>query len=113
MKIIINRIDRNEQRRTYKIKKAFYTVRNWKGENTAQLYLAEQKLMNAAIPNLYDRADRFVNVKKALKYYRKKYNNEGVTTIAERFVKSKPFINASKLMQFWSVKVMKKMLKIK
>ncbi len=60
----INRLEIQEQRRTYKLEKAFDTVRNWKGENTAQLYLAEQKIMNAATPNLYNRADSFVNVKK-------------------------------------------------
>ncbi len=112
---MINTTYKIAQRNQYKLMKAVNTIIQGKEENmikpTPQYLISEQKFINKVIPEIFDVANKVCKLKKTLSYYRKKYNDEGVTKIAERFIKSKPFIYAHNVMTDMAAKEVKRINK--
>ncbi len=99
---MINSIQKIYAREQYKLAKACKYMIDCKEQNmlkpTVEYLIAEQKVMNETMPGIFEAAKKVCKLQKTLYYYRKKYNNEGVTKIAERFIKSKPYIYAHNAM---------------
>ncbi|MBP3923715.1 hypothetical protein J6E39_00555 [bacterium] len=88
-----------QERNAYKIQKSRMLLqdyntapnpRNFKDDRTA--LIAEQRLMKDTMPEEYEHYKMIFNNKRAIKYYRKKYGQEGVTKVVEKYTKSAPFL---------------------
>ena len=108
----LNRLEIHRARQDYKRNNAIMKLAGKKPATDLELILAEYKLMDYFSPTATTLADKVTNASKSLKYYRKKYNYEGVTRIFERFSKSKPFIKARTIMQAMVMDAIKDVLKV-
>ena len=108
----LNRLEIHRARQDYKRNNAIMKLAGKKTATDLELILAEYKLMDYFSPTSTTLADKVTNASKSLKYYRKKYNDEGVTRIFERFSKSKPFIKARTIMQIMGMDAIKDVLKV-
>jgi len=108
----LNRLEIHRARQDYKRNNAIMKLAGKKQAGDLELILAEYKLMDYFSPTSTTLADKVTNASKSLKYYRKKYNDEGVTKIFERFSKSKPFTKARTIMQIMCMDAMKDVLKV-
>ena len=108
----LNRLEIHRARQDYKRNNAIKKLAGKKPAGDLELILAEYKLMDYFSPTSAALADKVTNASKSLKYYRKKYNDEGVTRIFERFSKSKPFIKARTIMQIMGMDAIKDVLKV-
>lgn len=106
----LNRLEINRVRQDYKRNSAIQKLAGIKPATEAEIILAELRLVEDLEPRATILADNYTNASKSLKYYRKKYNNEGVTRIFERFTKAKPFQNARKIINIYGADAIKKLL---
>ncbi len=88
-----------QERNAYKIQKSRMLLQdyntapnpcNFKADKTA--LIAEQRLMKDTMPEEYEHYKMAFKNKRAIKYYRKKYGQEGVTKVVEKYTKSAPFL---------------------
>lgn len=106
----LNRLEIHRARQDYKRNIAIQRLTGAKPATEAELILAELRLVKHLDPEATILADNITNASKSLKYYRKRYNNEGVTKIFERFTKAKPFTNARKIINYLGVDTLKKFI---
>ena len=106
----LNRLEIYRARQDYKRNNAIQKLAGRKPATEAELILAELRLVKHLDPEVTIFADSITNASESLKYYRKRYNNEGVTKIFERFTKAKPFTNARKIINVLGVDAIKKVM---
>ena len=106
----LNRLEIHRARQEYKRNNAIQKLAGRKPATEAELILAELRLVDHLDPTATMLADKITNASKSLKYYRKKYNDEGVTRIFERFTKAKPFTNARKIINLIGMDSIKKLM---
>ncbi len=106
----LNRLEIYRARQDYKRNNAIQRLAGKKPATEAELILSELRLVEDLDPRATMLADKITKASKSLKYYRKKYNDEGVTKIFDKFTKSKPFTNARKIINALGLDAMKKVM---
>ena len=106
----LNRLEIYRARQDYKRNNAIQKLAGRKPATEAELILAELRLVEDLRPGAISLADSVTNASKSLKYYRKRYNDEGVTIIFDRFTKAKSFTNARKIINILGMDAIKKIM---